>query len=142
MTDKRFVGAWRLLTLEIESEDGEVTHPMGPKPGGYIMYTEGGYMSVAISAQKRAGFASDDMGQGTTEEKVAAAETYVSYCGRYEVHDGKVTHDIEVSFFPNWVGTKQTRDFEFDEERLKLSTAPYLVYGKMQTARLVWSRAE
>lgn len=86
-------------------------------------------------------FASGDAGGGTTEERLAAADTYLSYCGRYEVRPDKVIHHVEVSLFPNWIGMDQERFFEFDGDRLSLSTPPFLVSGKQQSARLIWERA-
>lgn len=47
---------------------------------------------------------------GTIEEKASAAETYVSYCGRYGVEGDKIIHHIEVGFFPNWISVKQEHD--------------------------------
>jgi len=48
----------------------------------------------------------------TAEEKVAAAITYFSYCGRYQVTDDRVIHLMEVSFYPNWIGQKQERFYK------------------------------
>jgi hypothetical protein len=104
------------------------------------MYSEDGYMSVAIMSTNRPKFASGDLWGGTTEEKVAAADTYVSYCGKYEVQADKVIHHIDVSFFPNWSGDDQTRFFKFEGDRLSLSTPPFLVAGIQQTAHLIWER--
>ena len=60
-------------------------------------------MSVAMMAANRLKFGAGDIAiaGGTDEEKVAAADTYLSYCGRYEIQGEKVVHHIEVSFFPN-----------------------------------------
>lgn len=77
---------------------------------------------------------------GTTEEKIAAYDTYLSYCGKYEVQGNKVIHHIEVSLFPNWSGVDQVRFFEFDGNRLSLSTPPLLLAGKQKTAQLIWER--
>ena len=97
-------------------------------------------MSVAIMSTKRPKFASGDLWGGTTEEKVAAADTYISYCGKYEVQGDKVIHHIDVSFFPNWSGVDQTRFFEFKGNRLSLSTPPILMAGIQRTAHLIWER--
>ncbi len=45
-------------------------------------------MSVAIMRPDRAKFATEDLLGGTAEERARAAETYVSYCGRYEFRGG------------------------------------------------------
>jgi hypothetical protein len=97
-------------------------------------------MSVAFMRANRPRFATGDILGGTTEEKVAAAESYVSYCGKYEIQGDKVIHHIEVSFFPNWIGVDQERIFGFDGDRLSLSTPPLLVGGAQQSAYLIWER--
>src|SRR5438105_3788302 len=120
MAQNPLIGTWRLLSFESRTADGEVTYPYGPDAVGYIMYNENGTMAVAIMSANRPKFAAGDMLGGTTMEKDAAADTYLSYCGRYTLLPGKVVHHIEVSFFPNWVGGDQERIFELDGDRLML----------------------
>ena len=134
-----FLGAWKLVSVETRKEDGEV-YRRGERVG-YLLYSDDGYMSVAFMKRGRPRFSSGDIRGGTTEEKVAAVEGYVSYCGRYEVEDDRVIHHIEVSLFPNWVGAKQERMFEFDGDRLTLSTPLMLVGGRQLSTHLIWERA-
>jgi hypothetical protein len=77
---------------------------------------------------------------GTTEEKLKAIETYIHYCGPYEVKGDKVIHHVEVSLFPNWVGTDQMRFFEFSGNRLTLSTPPFERGGIQHSAVMIWER--
>jgi hypothetical protein len=140
MAQNPFIGTWRLVSCELRSADGQISYPFGQDAVGYIMYNEDGYMSVAIMGTNRPTFASGDIRGGSTEEKVAAADTYLSYCGRYELQRDKVIHHIEVSFFPNWFGVDQERIYEFDRDRLSLSTPPFLVSDMQQTAHLIWER--
>ena len=51
-------------------------------------------MSVTVMSANRLKFTSGDIKGGTTEEKVAAADTYISYCGKYEVQQDTVIHHI------------------------------------------------
>jgi hypothetical protein len=95
---------------------------------------------VAIMGSNRSEFASGDIKGGSTEEKAAAADTYISYCGRYEVQRDTVIHHIELSLFPNWVGVDQKRALQFDGNRLLLSTPPILVEGTERTSHLIWER--
>jgi hypothetical protein len=134
------VGTWKLVSLESRSADGKVSYPLGKDLLGYIMYNENGYMFVAIMSTNRLKFASGDILGGTIDEKVAAADTYVSYCGKYDVQGNTVTHHIELSFFPNWVGVDQKRIMALDGDRLSLSTPPILVEGIEQTQHLIWER--
>ena len=44
---------------------------------------------------------------------------------------------MELSLFPNWVGSDQQRWVEFAEDRLTLSASPLLLAGKQQVP--AWS---
>ncbi len=140
MTSNPFVGNWRLLSWESRTADGHVTYPMGDKLGGYIMYNEQGYMSVAFMSANRAAFASEDFRGASVEDKAEAFDTYFSYCGKYEIQGQKVLHHIEVCIFPNWTGVTQERFFDLTENKLSLSTAPFLLHGSQQTSHLIWER--
>ena len=142
MASNPLVGTWRLVSWENRSVgDGEVSHPLGKDAVGYIMYGRDGYMSVAISQPDRARFAAGDLLGGTAEERARAAETYVSYCGRYEFRGDTVVHRVELSLFPDWVGIEQERLVEVEGDRLTLSTRPILLGGGQRTAHLIWERA-
>ena len=138
MTKSDLVGVWRLESFELRSSDGQRTFPMGRDAKGYISYTEDGFLSATIMEQRRRLFESNDIRGGTIEERAEAAGGYLSYCGSYEVNQGQVIHHVEVSLFPNWILTDQVRLCEIEGDRLTLSTLPFLIAGKEQTAHLVW----
>jgi hypothetical protein len=138
---EKFIGTWKLVSLELRRGD-KVSYPFGEDAVGYIMYNPDGYMAAFLAPKRRIKFDSADIMGGTVEEKVAAAETFVSYCGSFEVLEDVVGHRVEASFFPNWVGDKQERFYKFNGDRLTLSTAPMLVYGEMQSAHLIWERVK
>jgi hypothetical protein len=140
-TKSDFVGVWKLELYEMRSSNGEKMYPMGPDAQGYIVYTDEGFMSVAIMKKGRMLFKSNDLTGATTEEKLGAADGYLSYCGLYEVQERQVIHHVKVSLIPNWIAGDQVRFYEFDGDRLTLS-APFLFGGKEQTARLVWRRLQ
>ena len=140
-SDNPLVGTWRLLYWENRDvSGGEVIHPLGEDAVGYIMYGRDGYMSVAIARADRARFAAGDLLGGSAEERAHAAETYVSYCGRYEWRGQTVVHFVELSLFPNWVGAEQERLVEVAGDRLTLSTRPMVLGGVLKTASLTWER--
>jgi len=128
---ERFIGTWKLVSFEMRSDD-QVTYPLGKDPVGYLMYSHEGYMAASLMASKRQRFSSMDILKATTEEIVAAYDTYVAYCGKYEVTEDKVTHLVEVSLFPNWVGGKQERFYKLEGDELILSTPPMIFGGKQQ----------
>jgi hypothetical protein len=142
MNESKFIGTWKLLSLESRTEDGQVAYPLGKDVIGGITYTEQKFMSVSIMQPNRPLFASGDIRGGTVEEKVAAIDGYVSYNGRFSVNDKTIVHHIELSLFPNWIGIDQERYFEFKANTLTLSTPPFLLEGKNSTAHLVWRKVE
>ena len=137
---KLLVGSWKLLFLEMRDANGRISYPWGKDTLGYLMYNADGYMSVTIMSSNRLKFSSADIKGGTTEEKVAAADTYLTYCGTYEIQQDTVIHHIELAFFPNWVGVDQNRMFSIEGDRLSLSSPPTTVAGVEQTAHLIWER--
>ncbi|NEQ34981.1 MAG: lipocalin-like domain-containing protein [Okeania sp. SIO3I5] len=140
MTQNQFVGTWQLVSFELKDVNGEVSYPYGKDTIGYLMYAEDGYMSVVIMAANRSNFSSEDFFGGSTQEKANAMETYLSYCGRYEIKDKKVIHHIKASLFPNLVGIDQERFFEFTENYLSLTTPSFKKSDKRLTAHLMWER--
>jgi hypothetical protein len=141
MTDHPLIGTWRLVAYELESATGAISYPYGHDPSGYLIYAADGYMSVAFMTSGRVPYVSGDRLRGTPEERAAAADSYVSYCGRYELLDDRVIHHIEVSLFPNWVGVAQTRYITRAGNRLTLRTPPLLMGASMQTGHVTWERA-
>ena len=140
MIDHPLLGSWRLISWENRTEGGEVSYPMGEGTVGFLHYSSDERMSVAVMAAGRPNFAADDLLSGTVAEKAAAMASFTAYCGRFEVFGDRVVHHVEVSSFPNWVGTRQERFMAFDGDRLTLSTAPLLLRGKTQRAYLTWER--
>jgi len=136
------VGAWRLVSWENRAADGQVSYPMGPDARGYLLYTGDGRFSVTISRVDRAAFAAGDLLGGTTEEQARAVEGFVAYAGRYSFQGDRVLHHVELSLFPNWVGSDQQRWVELAGDRLTLSASPLLLAGTQQVPRLVWERVD
>jgi hypothetical protein len=140
---EQFSGTWTLLSWKIEQADGEmIDSPLGPAPLGSITYHPGGYMSVVLMRPDRPKFASSNVMDATLDEVAAAFAGYVSYCGSYEVNEQErfVIHRLELSWFPNLVGTEQKRFFELAGDRLTLTTPPLTLLGEAQVHRLIWQR--
>ena len=140
MSTHPFVGTWRLVSFEIRTANGEVSYPFGEDAAGYLIYSQDGYMAASIMDANRARFASSDFRASSPEEKRAAFDTYITYCGTYEVKDDKVTHHAEISLFPNWSGTDQERFFEISGDQLTLRTPPTKFEGDEITGHLIWQR--
>jgi len=142
MQNDQFVGAWKLVSCEARSSNGEVVYLYGRDPFGILTYDSSGNMSVLLMRRDRPRFASGELLSGTPEEIKAAFEGFNAYCGTYDVNEEKrkVTHHVEGSSFPNWVGTDQVRFFEFSGDQLLLTTPPITRGGEQLTVHLMWAR--
>jgi hypothetical protein len=137
---RELVGAWRLVSWDNRAADGHLSHPMGADAVGYLIYTADGRFSVTISRADRPRFTGGDLLGGTVAEKARAADGFVAYAGRYTCRGNQVVHHVELSLFPNWVGTDQHRFADLSEDTLILSARPLLLAGEQQVPRLAWQR--
>jgi hypothetical protein len=122
MKKEKLIGTWKFKSMKFETEKGEVIYPYGEKLFGMLIYTRCGHMSVLLMNPDRQKFASDDPFGGTQDEIKTAYKNFDAYCGTYSIDEEKetVTHHIEGSKLPNWVGTKQVRYFKLSDDKLLL----------------------
>ena len=73
-------------------------------------------------------------------EKIAEAETYITYCGTYEFYEDRVVHNIEMALFPNRVGSSQVRYYRIKGSRIILTTPPISIDNKPQVCTVIWER--
>jgi Lipocalin-like domain len=143
---ERLVGAWALMSfVERDIETGVENHPFGEHPLGLILYTPDGYVSAQLQRPERPPFADGDLLHATPKEYAAAGSSYIAYSGRFFIDEAKrsLSHEMAVSFFPNWLGQRQVRLVEVNGERLRLSTdGPQRFNGVLKTATLTWRRAK
>jgi hypothetical protein len=138
-----FIGTWRLLDYSFLHDDGVVEKPWGIDVRGYLLYSAEGYMSGNLSpARRRKGVVERGSGMMDADpgERPRRTRRYIAYTGRYTVEGDTVTHHVEASLFPHWVGRPEVRHYCFEDNRLTLRTEP-LRHGKHTiVAQLVWER--
>ncbi|NEQ84229.1 MAG: lipocalin-like domain-containing protein [Moorea sp. SIO2I5] len=143
MTNKNFVGTWKLISWESKTRKGKISHPFGKNPIGYLTYTDYQHMSATIMKKNRPNLkmSLEEMSKGRTLisrpwllingwkyikaglRYFQASTNYLSYSGKYDIKGNKVVHHVEVSLIPDWTGTDLERTFEFlSDSRLVLST--------------------
>lgn len=138
----RFVGTWKLVSIERRGANGDLLPPAGssgfgsPNPIGFIVYDRAGYMGVTIMQSGRRQYAA---AQPTPEEARAALGSYTSYYGTFTVNeaDHVVTHHLQGSLGPGLLGTDQRRSFMLSGNRLALKP-PVGANGIQST--LTWER--
>ncbi len=136
------VGTWRLISWEASGPDGLAEHPMGERPEGLLVYGDDGTMMVLLGRSDRQRVSGNDVSGSGLEERAEAMRTFIAYGGRYEIQGSRVTHHVEMSLFPNWVGTRQVREVTFDEtgKVLRLTSPPLSVGGLPRSQQLTWER--
>lgn len=132
-------GRWKLIAAEDVRADGSVArHPWGEHPVGSIVVAGGAcylqIMSGDVPSPKTAG-----------EMKSALLSTYIAYEGRCVVDErvGSVTLDVEAAWRPDYVGTRQTRFYRFEGDKLIFGPAPNSIRAGAETLtrRLTLERA-
>jgi hypothetical protein len=143
MAQHPIVGAWRLVGYWTKYDDQPRIHPLGTDARGYILYTADGFMSGTMQRAQPRPFAVADRLQGTPEEKIAAFDAYVAYCGRWRTDGDDLVHDIELSLLPNWIGDSQRRRPTWhNADRVDLVGSWDLGGGRRRTAVVKWERAK
>jgi hypothetical protein len=100
----------------------EISRPYGEKPIGYIQYSASGFMVVYLSVsdlKRPEKFPYTDPERAEIHEGIFGA-----YAGRYSLDGNKVTHHIEASWRPDWIGDNQVRFFDIKGSTLTIKTAP------------------
>jgi len=136
------VGSWRLRRWVAIADDGSESLPMGEEPEALLVYSGDGTMLVLMAQEDRPRIDSDDVTGGTPAERAEAFSSFIAYGGPFEVEGDVVSHHVEMSLFPNWVGTVQRRRFELDAaaRRLTLTSPPVTLGGATRIQRLTWER--
>lgn len=143
LVDHPVIGSWRLRRWVAIADDGSEVLPMGDAPSGLLVYSRDGAMIGILGAGDRPRFAADDVTGGTDEERALAFATFVAYGGRFEIESDVISHHVDTSLFPNWIGTVQRRRWELDEtgKQLTLTSPPVRLGGAIRIQRLTWDRA-
>jgi hypothetical protein len=124
----RLIGGWR-LTGFAETAGDQTKHPLGDDPRGTILYTPDGYMSAQLAGPEP--YDDDDQPDAY----------YIAYSGPYDVDETNqtVSHHVQVSVIPSWLGTTQLRHVHFQgPDRLILSAQPG--DGGTITQTINWTR--
>jgi hypothetical protein len=136
------VGTWRLISMEVRTLAGETRYPWGRGVTGRLTYSSNAQMSLQIMKANRLPFSSEDLEGGTAEEIQAAFDGYHAYFGTYSFDGraGTVTHRVEGSLFPNWIGREQKRSVKQSPRRLTLTSSPIPFGGQEEVFQTVWDR--
>jgi hypothetical protein len=130
------MGAWSLIRFEQADIHGNVSYPMGKCAKGSLYYTHEGHVSVHImQAERRSTIESLLLKNATRYHDLG----YLAYSGRYRVNDSEqiVIHDIDISLYPEWIGSHQVRAISLQTNQLDLQFQQR-INGELFSFRLLW----
>lgn len=134
---RQLVGNWRLVSFENFDEKG-AARP-SPFTGGRIMYDAAGQMAAQLTHSNRKPLSTPAI----EAERAVAYSGYLSYFGRYSIDTSAktVTHHVEGSTNPNWVGTPTNlvRSYAFSADGTRLMLSVKNAAGRV-TGTLTWER--
>jgi hypothetical protein len=142
-TSSSVVGTWRVKSFtNLTVGTNEVSRLYGENPNGYIQYSPGGHMIVFLQE----GNPAKPAGAPYTDAERAAIHRGIfgAYAGTYSVEGNKVTHHIQASWRPDWIGDNQVRYVEINGRNLTIKTAPLISNrtGKQSVNTLTFERVE
>ena len=112
----KVTGLWKLVSYEVEVQaTGQKGPVMGERPTGYATFSPEGRVFFLLTGEARKPAKTD-------QERAELLSTLVAYTGTYTVEGDQWTTNVEVAWNPEWVGTKQVRNFKIDGDRLVVLT--------------------
>ena len=141
INNKDIEGLWNLLSMEQRYDDGRVLYPFGRNVEGRIYYGADKSMFCAIQKRGRTPFSTGKQWTADDSEKARAYDDYLTYCGRYEMDGDTVTHHIEISLYPDWIGKQQARKIQLVNNLLHITARLEDGTPEARTSLLTWERA-
>ena len=137
---QRVLGTWYLAEAYALGEQGQRLHDVyGRRPSGVIHYGADGRM-IALIAHDERPLLDGDRQAAPAEQRAAAYKSSMAYAGQFSFEDDWVLHHIDVSTYPNWVGTTLRRRAVWQDADLCLQTAPQMQDGVRTVIQLIWQR--
>lgn len=147
-TREELIGAWRLVTIQVDGPDGRHEDPFyRAVDSGLLVYDPSGWVSVQISGATRPAVAVPAARLASRDDRRTAAlkarlfDSYYAYFGRwdFDVSTSVVTHHATGSVYPSEVGASYAQHVALDGTRLIFSRSqPGPAGPTVQTK--VWER--
>ena len=141
------VGAWSLVSFDVDEGKSSEKPRFGPDPVGYLIYSADSRMAAVLAGIHRSELTPSSPAcvtpsavEGPTKRSYSdPLLNSLAYAGRYEIKGDRVFHHVEVSVFTNLMGTTLERQFQLRGDTLTIRTLPPEIWGSSNV--LVWKRA-
>lgn len=83
----QIVGAWTLVSVTSEMDDGKKGEPFGPTPTGVIIFSNDGHFSLFQARAEIPKIAANDRAKATPEEPQGIVASSIAYYGTYSIDE-------------------------------------------------------
>jgi Lipocalin-like domain len=84
---EQIVGAWTLVSVTSEMDDGKTAEPFGASPKGVIIFANDGHFSLFQSRAELPRIAANDRAKATPEEAQSIVASSIAYYGTYAIDE-------------------------------------------------------
>ncbi len=131
-------GSWRLESVEATFTDtGQRAATFGARPNGRMVLTQAGRIMFLITQSARQQPAND-------AERAKLFNETIAYSGQVRLEGpGTFVTTVEISLFPEEIGTEKLRLFEIDGDRLIITRPKQtsrVTQGRQAVSKLIWLR--
>ena len=136
------LGTWYLReAFAVDTQGQRLFDVYGPRPSGIIHYGADGRMMALITHDGRQRLSGLDRQDATEHESAVAYKAGIGYAGSYNLDGNWITHHVDVSTYPNWIGARLRREVRLLDDAVELLTAAQPQNGVETVIKLVWQRA-
>jgi hypothetical protein len=97
LAKEQIVGAWTLMAVTSELEDGQKGEPFGPSPKGVIIFSSDGHFSLFQSRAEIPKIAANDRSKATPEEAQSIVASSIAYFGTYSIDENTKVMVVNLS---------------------------------------------
>jgi Lipocalin-like domain len=139
---EQIVGAWTLVSVTSEMDDGKKGEPFGPSPKGVIIFSSDGHFSLFQSRAEIPKIVANDRAKATPEEARSIVASSIAYYGTYSIDENTkvMVVNVAASTFANVAAIPNQK------RMITLLTSDELKYDNPRTPngmtlRTAWKRA-
>jgi hypothetical protein len=139
---EQIVGAWTLVSVASEMDNGKKGEPFGPSPKGVIIFSNDGNFSLFQSRAEIPKIAANDRAKATAEEAQSIVASSIAYYGTYSIDENTnvMVVNIAASTYANVAAIPNQK------RTITLLTANELKFDNPRTPngmtlRTAWKRA-
>jgi hypothetical protein len=137
---EEIVGAWTLVSVTSEMDDGSKGEPFGPSPKGVIIFSNDGHFSLFQSRAEIPKIVANDRAKATPEEAQSIAASSIAYYGTYSIDEKVMLVNLTASTYANLAAIPNQR------RTITLLTSDELKFDNPRTPngmtlRTTWKRA-